>query len=59
MLTILPAMVFAGTETEKMSKLPEKIKKKLKAEAFAWDASIAKEKPEEPRGCYKNNFGLG
>ncbi|MBM4330713.1 MAG: hypothetical protein FJ117_05705 [Deltaproteobacteria bacterium] len=30
-----------------MSKLPEKIKKKLKAEALAWDASIAKEKPED------------
>ncbi len=29
-----------------MSKLPEKIKKKLKKEARSWDASIADEKPE-------------
>jgi len=30
-----------------MSKLPENIRKRLKAEARAWDASIAKEKPEK------------
>jgi predicted DNA binding CopG/RHH family protein len=30
-----------------MSKLPEKIRKKLKEEARAWDASLAKEKPEK------------
>ena len=30
-----------------MSKLPEKIKKKLKEEARSWDASIADEKPEK------------
>jgi predicted DNA binding CopG/RHH family protein len=30
-----------------MSKLPESVRKKLKEEAHAWDASIAKEKPEE------------
>ena len=29
-----------------MSKLPEKIKKKLKEEARTWDASLRKEKPE-------------
>jgi predicted DNA binding CopG/RHH family protein len=34
-------------EIEEMSKLPERIKKKLKAEAFAWDASVAGEKPEK------------
>lgn len=30
-----------------MSKLPEKIRKKLKGEARSWDASIANEKPEK------------
>jgi len=30
-----------------MSKLPERIRKKLKKEAREWDACIAKEKPEE------------
>jgi predicted DNA binding CopG/RHH family protein len=30
-----------------MSKLPEKIKKKLKEEARSWDASVADEKPEK------------
>ena len=30
-----------------MSKLPEKIRKKLKGEARSWDASIADEKPEK------------
>jgi predicted DNA binding CopG/RHH family protein len=30
-----------------MSKLPEKIKKKLKEEARSWDASISDEKPEK------------
>jgi len=29
-----------------MSKLPEKIRKKLREEAFSWDASIAHEKSE-------------
>ena len=30
-----------------MKKIPQKIKKKLKSEAKAWDASISQEKPEE------------
>jgi predicted DNA binding CopG/RHH family protein len=30
-----------------MSKLPERIKTRLKREAQTWDSSIAKEKPEE------------
>lgn len=30
-----------------MSKLPERIKMKLKREGQTWDASIVKEKPEE------------
>ena len=30
-----------------MKKIPQKIKKKLKSEARAWDSSIAQEKPEE------------
>lgn len=34
-------------ENQQMSKLPEKIRKKLKKEARSWDTSIAKEQPEE------------
>lgn len=30
-----------------MSKLPEKIRKRLRAEGREWDASVAKEKPEK------------
>ena len=30
-----------------MSRLPERIRNKLKAEARAWDTSLAKEKPEK------------
>ena len=30
-----------------MKKIPQKIKKKLKSEARAWDSSISKENPEE------------
>jgi len=30
-----------------MKKIPQKIKKKLKIEAKAWDASISEKKPEE------------
>jgi len=30
-----------------MKKIPSKIKKRLKSEAKAWDASISQEKPEE------------
>jgi predicted DNA binding CopG/RHH family protein len=34
-------------ENQKMSKLPRKIRIRLKGEAQAWDSSIAEEKPEE------------
>jgi predicted DNA binding CopG/RHH family protein len=34
-------------ESKKMSKLPEKIRKKLKQEARTWDTSIPHEKPEQ------------
>src|SRR3990172_13189224 len=34
-------------ENQEMTKLPQKIRMKLKREAQVWDSSIAKEKPEE------------
>jgi predicted DNA binding CopG/RHH family protein len=40
-----PAGLFK--ESQKMSKLPARIRNRLKKEAHGWDASIGKEKPQE------------
>jgi predicted DNA binding CopG/RHH family protein len=37
-----------------MSKLPARIKNRLKKEAIAWDSSVAKEKPEEVERLLEN-----